>query len=313
MSGHDDLHGEFHGDSHGELREWDASYVLGMLSPDERRQFEQHLAGCAACQASVAELAGLPGVLSLLTAEEAVALDAPAGAGGTAGPGSGSASPRARVPRLLGSAAGAGSAGAAGAAGAPAGSGGSVQELARAVRRRRTRTRRRGFAVALAAAAVIAFGGVAAGVLLPRPGGVETQAAPSATASADPEPSAPGTGTGGADGGVALAMAQVEPGWLDADLTVTEKGWGTRFDWNCSYRDRPTGEPGAYASGSPTGTTYDLVVTDTSGGQTTVASWTARGSEAGNLSASTSIPTTDIRSVDIRVAGSDRPLVRTEL
>jgi anti-sigma factor RsiW len=306
MSGHDDLHGEFHGDSHGELREWDASYVLGMLSPDERRQFEQHLAGCAACQASVAELAGLPGVLSLLTAEEAEALDAPAGAGGTAGTGSGSASPRARVPRLLGAAAGA-----ADAAGAPAGSGGSVQELARAVRRRRTRTRRRGFAVALAAAAVIAFGGVAAGVLLPRPGGVETQAAPSATASADPEPSAPGTR--GADGVVALAMDQVEPGWLDADLTVTAKGWGTRFDWNCSYRDRPTREPGAYASGSPTGTTYDLVVTDTSGGQTTVASWTARGSEAGNLSASTSIPTTDIRSVDIRVAGSDRPLVRTEL
>ena len=28
---------------------WDAAYVLGALSPDERSEFEAHLAGCPAC------------------------------------------------------------------------------------------------------------------------------------------------------------------------------------------------------------------------------------------------------------------------
>jgi len=46
------------------LHEWDAAYVLGALSPDERRQFEGHLEGCAECRASVAELAGMPALLS---------------------------------------------------------------------------------------------------------------------------------------------------------------------------------------------------------------------------------------------------------
>ena len=37
---------------------WDAAYVLGALSPAERREYEEHLAGCPACQAAVSELAG---------------------------------------------------------------------------------------------------------------------------------------------------------------------------------------------------------------------------------------------------------------
>ena len=31
-------------------REWDAAYVLGALSPRDRRAFEQHLATCPACR-----------------------------------------------------------------------------------------------------------------------------------------------------------------------------------------------------------------------------------------------------------------------
>jgi hypothetical protein len=46
------------------LHEWDAAYVLGALSPDDRREFEAHLEGCAQCQASVAELAGMPALLA---------------------------------------------------------------------------------------------------------------------------------------------------------------------------------------------------------------------------------------------------------
>lgn len=50
--------------------DWDASYVLGALSATERREFERHLAGCAACSAAVAELAGLPGLLAKAPASE---------------------------------------------------------------------------------------------------------------------------------------------------------------------------------------------------------------------------------------------------
>ncbi|MEV8178709.1 zf-HC2 domain-containing protein [Cellulosimicrobium funkei] len=72
-------------------REWDAAYVLGALSPRDRRAFEQHLATCAACREAVAELAGMPGILGMLTAEHADALvddartDHPAEASGGAG------------------------------------------------------------------------------------------------------------------------------------------------------------------------------------------------------------------------------------
>jgi len=43
---------------------FDAAYVLGALSPEDRQRFEQHLRGCERCAASVRELAGLPGLLA---------------------------------------------------------------------------------------------------------------------------------------------------------------------------------------------------------------------------------------------------------
>jgi anti-sigma factor RsiW len=43
---------------------FDAAYVLGALSPDDRQRFEQHLRECERCAASVRELAGLPGLLA---------------------------------------------------------------------------------------------------------------------------------------------------------------------------------------------------------------------------------------------------------
>lgn len=48
---------------------WDGSYVLGSLSPAERREFEAHLDGCATCSRSVRDLAGLPGLLSRIGPE----------------------------------------------------------------------------------------------------------------------------------------------------------------------------------------------------------------------------------------------------
>ena len=49
----------------------DAAYVLGALSPEERRDFEEHLAGCSSCRAAVSELAGLPGLLAQVSPEDA--------------------------------------------------------------------------------------------------------------------------------------------------------------------------------------------------------------------------------------------------
>lgn len=260
-AGHDDTARPGSGVPIDRYRDWDASYVLGMLSPEERREFERHLAGCPACTAAVGELAGLPGILGGLSADEASALledDARSAADAHLG--------------QLGD-------------GTPL-----VRELAHTARRRRTRTRRRLAAAIVGAGTVLACAGVVLGVAVgsgvtsPLPGGPAATSVPQA---------------------VAVAMTQVKPGRLDADLSVTEKGWGTRFDWNCSYRDS-----GPYSNGP---TTYDLVVTDADGTQTTVATWTATGASAGNLSASTSIPTKLIREVDIRVAGSDQPLVRRTL
>lgn len=45
------------------LAQWDAAYVLGSLSPAERREFEGHLDGCEECSVAVRDLAGLPGLL----------------------------------------------------------------------------------------------------------------------------------------------------------------------------------------------------------------------------------------------------------
>ena len=54
--------------------DWDAAYVLGALSMDDRALFERHLVGCVSCAGAVAELAGIPGILTKLDTQSAVAL-----------------------------------------------------------------------------------------------------------------------------------------------------------------------------------------------------------------------------------------------
>ena len=49
---------------------YDAAYVLGALSPNDRRDFEEHLKGCPACASAVGELAGLPGLMSKVSEEQ---------------------------------------------------------------------------------------------------------------------------------------------------------------------------------------------------------------------------------------------------
>jgi len=43
--------------------QYDAAYVLGALTPTDRREFEAHLTTCGDCTAAVRELAGMPGLL----------------------------------------------------------------------------------------------------------------------------------------------------------------------------------------------------------------------------------------------------------
>lgn len=47
----------------------DAAYVLGSLSPAERRDFEGHLDRCEECSTAVRDLAGLPGLLARVDPE----------------------------------------------------------------------------------------------------------------------------------------------------------------------------------------------------------------------------------------------------
>jgi anti-sigma factor RsiW len=63
------------GESH-DYATWDAAYVLGSLSPADRREFEGHLGVCPLCSQSVGELSGIPALLSKLDGGTVAAMDA---------------------------------------------------------------------------------------------------------------------------------------------------------------------------------------------------------------------------------------------
>ena len=69
-----------------EYLQWDAAYVLGALSPAERREYEEHLAGCPACQTAISEVAGLPGLLAQVAPEDAEVLAGLSGEPGAESP-----------------------------------------------------------------------------------------------------------------------------------------------------------------------------------------------------------------------------------
>lgn len=73
---------------HERYVDWDSAYVLGALSPVERRDYEQHLESCESCRRSVAELTPIPGLLARLSPDRADALlhDGSDGADASAAP-----------------------------------------------------------------------------------------------------------------------------------------------------------------------------------------------------------------------------------
>lgn len=186
-------------------RRWDAAYVLGALSPTERREFEGHLATCSNCQGDVAEIAGLPGLLAQLSPEDAAIL---AGSGG----------PAAEDEGATGRAAALASGPAAAGAPAPAGTGSKVREVepVTADRQRRRLTRA---VVALAAALVLVAGVV----------GV---AAVRGTLAIDrPSASAP----------FRLAFSPVTPTGITAVVDVVPVATGTELRVECQYADEGKG------------------------------------------------------------------------
>jgi hypothetical protein len=63
-----------------DLAEWDAAYVLGALSLEDRRTYEGYIEANPERAAELTELAGMPGILKALSRDEAVALTNLAGA-----------------------------------------------------------------------------------------------------------------------------------------------------------------------------------------------------------------------------------------
>lgn len=152
-----------------------------------------------------------------------------------------------------------------------------VTSLADAAERRRQRSRSGRVATIVAsAAACLLVGGFIGYAAIPRPSapGVEMQ-----------------------------AMAAGQREGVTAALAVTPEQWGTRLDWECAYTKN-------WATSVDR---YDLVVTTDNGAQSVVASWRPAGEETANMSASTVIPTSDIRTIDIREAGTTTPLAVTTI
>lgn len=233
-------------------REWDAAYVLGSLSTDERREYERHLTTCAACTNAVAELAGMPGFLMKIDASTASALATePAHANVIALP---------LEP---------------------------IQSLARAAIKQRASLRRRLVAGMAVAASFVMVIGLLVGSNLH-----------SSSDSSNGQTSVLSVGA-------KVSMVAMEKNAMIVDMRVTKKKWGTLFSWNCTYGNSEV------STGAPE--SYDLVVTDAAGTATTVATWSQSGTSAKGLVASTGIPLSKIKTVEVQYSDTHAPVVRGEI
>ena len=165
---------------------------------------------------------------------------------------------------------------------------GLVQRLATTANKRRRRVRATAVAVMVGAAAILAFGGIFIGASL----------APSTNVAESPVTSAPT--------GRAVMMTPVQPATMNATLTVSSKPWGTRFDWTCNYVN-----VGGKLSAAKS---YSMVMTDTSGVETVIATWSAtQKPRATELATSSSTATSKIRRIEIRAVETNTPLVGVNL
>lgn len=254
--------------------EWDAAYVLGALSPSDRRAYERHLAECAACRAAVAELAGMPGLLSTLTAGHAEALVAEV-------PGAGLPDDDGPVPYDVDPGL------------APVVS---LTSLAGAARR--SRTRRRSLLAVAASALVVAGaigGSTLAGSSLFAPDGVGTTPPSAAVA-----------------GARTIELRPVGDARMRADLVVTPTDWGTSLEWSCDYPPEPGEQPDPdYTPPEPI--KYELVLVGQDGARTVAGTWSWSGGTATDLGASSSVPLTEVNRIEITVDGQEDPVATATL
>ena len=224
---------------------WDAAYVLGSLSGNERREFEAHLATCPRCSAAVAELSGIPALLAQLTPVEVEALDDPA-----------AEAPPMR-PEVL-------------------------DTLLQKVEWRRRRTRRLSVITLAAAAAVLAIA-LVVGIL------------PGIIGKGDDQPMAS-----------EVTMSKVAETPINAAVTLTGFGWGTRIDMVCTYGD--------YASrGQATTENLSMVLVDHNGTQSEIATWVGVNGATALPSGNTTMQKDQIKSVQLVDTDTRAVLLQSDL
>jgi hypothetical protein len=225
---------------------WDAAYVLGSLSSNERREYEAHLETCARCRAAVAELGGVPALLGLLTLDDVRALDEePAD------------TPPLR-PEVLDS-------------------------ILDKVRWRRRRSRWLTSAAVGVAAALLAVGLVIA--IRPEIMGLENYNPQETTQ--------------------ALEMNKVSETPINATISLSGFGWGTRIDMACTYgdwgqRDAPPQNLG-------------MVVVGRDGSHTQVATWLGLSGATALPSANTPMQKDEIAAVQLVSSDTGKVLLEKHL
>ena len=225
---------------------WDAAYVLGSLTSNERREYEAHLATCKRCRAAVAELSGIPALLAMLDLEDVRALD------------EGTPDTPPLRPEVLDS-------------------------VLDKVRWRRRRSRWLMSAAVGVAAALLAVGLVIA--IRPEIVGLENYT-PQETVQA-------------------LDMNKVSETPINASISLTGFGWGTRIDMACTYgdwgqRDAPPQNLG-------------MVVVGRDGSHTQVATWLGLSGATALPSATTPIQKDEIAAVQLVSPDSGKVLLEKQL
>ncbi|PXX05377.1 anti-sigma factor family protein [Mycolicibacterium moriokaense] len=225
---------------------WDAAYVLGSLSSNERREYEAHLETCKRCRSAVADISGVPALLAMLDLEDVRALEDET-----------PDTPPLR-PEVLDS-------------------------VLDKVRWRRRRSRWLTSAAVGVAAALLAVGVVIA--IRPEIVGLENYT---------PQPTSQ-----------ALEMTKVSTTPINASISLTGFGWGTRIDMACTYgdwgqRDAPPQNLG-------------MVVVGRDGSHTQVATWLGLSGATALPSATTPIQKDEIAAVQLVSPDSGKVLLEKQL
>jgi Putative zinc-finger len=226
---------------------WDAAYVLGSLTSNERREYEAHLETCARCRAAVAEISGIPALLAMLDLEDVRALDEET-----------QETPPLR-PEVLDS-------------------------ILDKVRWRRRRSRWLTSAAVGVAAALLAVGVVIA--IRPEIVGLENYS---------PQETVQG-----------LEMTKVSETPINASITLTGFGWGTRIDMACSY-----GNWGQ--SGTIPPQNLGMVVVGRDGSHTEVATWLGLSGATALPSATTPMQKDEIAAVQLVSSENGKVLLEKHL